>query len=205
MPMTVALFRGSIAGILTQIFTSPLATITKILQTTHSEDTTNASASQIMTNLSQKHGISALWSGFGVSIILVINPALNIYCYEHIRKYMNIKFGLKSAAIDFFAGLLSKAIVTVLCYPLIYIKYNQQADNTDNKRRSASDIAIMTYKRYGVQKFYSGLSAKLVQSSLNNALMFMIKEKVVIYTFAMMLYIVNKRKQMQGIKISRKQ
>eukprot|EP01084_Bolivina_argentea_P082546 149460_1 len=199
MPMTVALFRGSIAGILTQIFTSPLATIQKVLQTTNSQDKMNSNASMIINNVSQRHGITALWSGFGMSMILVINPAINVYCYEHIRKYLNVSFGWRSSAIDFLAGLLSKAIATIICYPLIYIKYNQQADSTGDRKKSAMEIVLQTYNQFGVKKFYSGLRSKLIQSSLNNALMFMIKEKIVIYTFAMMLYIVNKRKQLQGV------
>ncbi len=114
---------------------------------------------------------------------------------------MTLKLGLRSAGIDFMAGLLSKAIATVLCYPLIYIKYNQQASKGDTKQ-SALEIAVQTYHNYGCAKFYSGLRTKLVQSSLSNALTFMIKEKVVLYTFAMMLYIVEKRQQVRGMKVA---
>ena len=199
MPMIVALFRGSIAGILTQIFTSPLGTIQKILQTTHSSDVRNSNASMIIKNIKNQHGLTAFWSGFGMSMILVINPAINMYCYEFIRHYLCNLLNTKSAAIDFFAGLLSKAIATIICYPLIYIKYNQQADNASDSKQSIMDIITNTYRQNGPKGFYKGINTKLVQSSLNNALMFMIKEKVVIYTFALMLYIANKRRQMQGI------
>jgi len=195
MPLWVALLRGSMAGILTQIFTSPLGTIQKILQTTHHEDADHANASSIISNIAQKHGLSALWSGFGMSMVLVINPAINVYCYDHIRSHLNVRLGLKSAAIDFMAGLWSKAIATVLCYPLIFIKYNQQAT-----RKSVKEMIVSTMKEHGPGGFYKGLRTKLVQSSLSNALMFMIKEKMVIYTFAMMLYLINKRKQMGALR-----
>jgi len=190
MPMAVALFRGCIAGILTQIFTSPLSTIQRILQTSHPEDSRNASASNIIRNVSIKHGFRALWSGFGMSMILVINPAINMYGYELFTDYMTAIVGHDSCFIDFAAGLLSKSIATMICYPLIYIKYNQQADNaahTDSKR-SVKDIVVNTWKHDGMEGFYKGIKVKLVLSSLNDALMFMIKEKVIIYTFAMMLY-----------------
>eukprot|EP01083_Nonionella_stella_P128928 390813_1 len=38
MPLPIALFRGSLAGMCTQIFTLPLGTIQKVLQTTGKED-----------------------------------------------------------------------------------------------------------------------------------------------------------------------
>ena len=195
MPMPVALFRGSIAGILTQTITSPLGTIQKILQTSHHTDSENANASRIISNISSKHGISALWSGFGMSMILVINPAMNIYAYEHIRKYLNQRMGLKSALIDFFAGLLSKAIATIICYPLMFIKYSQQAENGGRTKRPVMELIATTYEEDGLKGFYKGLRSKIFLSSLSNALLFMIKEKIVIYTFAMMLYIANMRRR----------
>jgi len=197
MPMHIALLRGSIAGILTQTITSPLGTIQKILQTSHHEDADNANASRIISNISSKHGISALWSGFGMSMLLVINPAMNVYAYEHIRKHLNDSMGLSSdsALIDFFAGLLSKAIATIICYPLMYIKYSQQAENQNHRKKSVMELIARTYEENGMAGFYQGLRSKIFLSSLSNAMLFMIKEKIVIYTFAMMLYVVNKRKQ----------
>ena len=100
----------------------------------------------------------------------------------------------------FMAGLLSKAFATVICYPLIFIKYNQQADNAGDKRKSVRELMVETMKEHGPSGFYKGLRTKLVQSSLSNALMFMIKEKVVLYTFAMMLYLINKRKQIAKLQ-----
>eukprot|EP01084_Bolivina_argentea_P082544 149458_1 len=193
MPMGVALLRGSIAGIFAQIFSSPLGTIQKILQTTKKQDEQNANASMILINVQQKHGIAALWSGFGMSMILTILPAINVYCYEHIRTYLNDTLGLKSAAIDFLSGLLSKAIAIFICYPLIYIKTRQQADHEEDATKSVSEIVVRKYNQSGLQTFYSGIRSKLIQSSLNNAVMFMIKEKMVIYTFAMMHIIYNRR------------
>eukprot|EP01084_Bolivina_argentea_P082545 149459_1 len=188
-PIIAALFIGCIAGILTQIFTLPLSTIQKILQTTKGKDKLHSDPFMIINNVKQRHGISAFWSGFVTNIILVINPAINIYCYEQTRQYLNILFGFKSGIIDFLAGLFSKIIATIICYPLIYIKYIQQVDNTCDKKQHVLNIVVNTYNRYGIRKFYSGLTTKILQSSLNNALMFMIKEKIVIYTFTMVLYI----------------
>lgn len=205
MSLWVALLRGSLAGILTQLFTSPLGTIQKILQTTHGDDEEHRDAAAVLANVVRKHGVSALWSGMGMSTLLVVNPAINVYCYEHLRKGLHARLALKSAAIDFAAGLASKATATLLCYPLILVKYNQQADTQRSRKRSAAEIVRHTMRESGLPGFYKGMSTKLVQSSLNNALMFMIKERVVIYTFAVMLYVANKRKRAKRMLLEKSQ
>eukprot|EP00485_Elphidium_margaritaceum_P005560 CAMPEP_0202704508 /NCGR_PEP_ID=MMETSP1385-20130828/17175_1 /ASSEMBLY_ACC=CAM_ASM_000861 /TAXON_ID=933848 /ORGANISM="Elphidium margaritaceum" /LENGTH=380 /DNA_ID=CAMNT_0049362553 /DNA_START=27 /DNA_END=1169 /DNA_ORIENTATION=- len=206
MPMHVALLRGCVAGILTQIFTSPLNTITRILQTTNSDDVENGSASQIFRTVSSKHGFGALWSGFGMSMLLVVNPAINFYAYEYLKDHIRAAIvGHDAMWIDFVSGLLSKALATVFCYPLIYVKYNLQADNaahSADSKRSACTIICCTWSVHGVTGFYKGMQTKLVLSSLNDAFMFMFKEKVVLYTFAGMLWCATRYTQMDAWQIA---
>ena len=153
--MGVALFRGSIAGILTQLF--HLYQPYKNITTSHSSD--RRGASQIIDTMAREQGIFSLWSGFGMSMILVINPAINMYCYEYIRHYLSNLLNRKSSAIDFFAGLVSKAIATVICYPLIYISIITAASNNtsnENGNGRATDLIVNAYKKRVLKDFIKG-------------------------------------------------
>merc|ERR1712176_433833 len=99
--------------------TSPLGTIQKILQTTNKSDTRNKSPTAIVNNIP----LCALWSGLAMNIILVINPAINMYLYEQLTGHvaMHYIFGNDSICIHFVSGLMSKLIATLLCYPFIFI------------------------------------------------------------------------------------
>eukprot|EP01083_Nonionella_stella_P072162 194365_1 len=78
MPLPIALFRGSLAGMCTQIFTLPLGTIQKVLQTTGKEDPNHSNASMME-----------------MSMLLTINPAINMYIHEWIRiGYMTSASGI---------------------------------------------------------------------------------------------------------------
>eukprot|EP01083_Nonionella_stella_P277755 944362_1 len=181
----------------TQIFTLPLGTIQKVLQTTGKEDPNHSNASMIISNISEKHGVRALWSGMEMSMLLTINPAINMYIYERIRMSIRKTLGSQSALIDFISGLCSKAIATIVCYPLIYIKVKRQAEKQkDTVSSSVVQFIKNTYNEHGITGFYSGLSSKLLQSSLSNAIMLTVKEKVANYAFPVLVYLVEiKRKQ----------
>eukprot|EP01084_Bolivina_argentea_P231615 390545_1 len=127
MPWLTALIRGSFAGLLTQLFTTPLKIIQLRKQTAVSEH--DSSVSTLMSSIYSENGITGFWSGMKASTILVINPAIVQLLYGRIRRYLISRLGKKSAAIDFFAGALSKAVATVICYPLVLIKMNLQAGN----------------------------------------------------------------------------
>ena len=332
MPWLTSLIRGSIAGLLTQLFTTPLKVIQLRKQTAATKE--ESELTHIIPNILETNGITGFWSGMKASVILVVNPAIVQLFYGKIRKYLVSRFGFESSLIDFFAGALSKAMATMICYPLVRIKmnlqvkyniyfkihsaylysifrfvmiytfaccicflfwfihdiqagsdsssasvspqatsprsprsplslinsnpkrakyradkpsyqngveedrkttetinedneYNVDIDNDDNSddekekngmslkkrvqfykgpdapsprmrnksRASMSDIFNSTIKEKGIFGLYSGLGPKLIHASLTNAITFASKEKFVIYTFAMMLYLQNKFNQ----------
>lgn len=114
----------SIAGLLTQIFTTPLKVIQLRKQTAPTDH--HSALTTIIPDIVEQHGITGFWSGMKASVLLVINPAIVQLLYGKIRKYLIHILGRKSAVIDFVAGALSKAIATVLCYPLVRIRMNLQ-------------------------------------------------------------------------------
>merc|ERR1712228_204994 len=76
---------------------------------------------------------------------------------------------------------LSKLMATIICYPFIFIKNNQQSSQQQAVPKTIGDVVTSTYDEYGFCGFYKGFCTKLVQTTLNNALMFAIKEKVYVF------------------------
>merc|ERR1712141_278009 len=66
------------------------------------------------------------------------------------------------------------------------------------KNASMTDIFQNTIEEKGMLGLYSGLGPKLVHTSLTNAIMFVAKERFVVYTFALMLYLVRIRERAQS-------
>eukprot|EP00486_Rosalina_sp_Unknown_P005613 CAMPEP_0201572218 /NCGR_PEP_ID=MMETSP0190_2-20130828/15361_1 /ASSEMBLY_ACC=CAM_ASM_000263 /TAXON_ID=37353 /ORGANISM="Rosalina sp." /LENGTH=181 /DNA_ID=CAMNT_0047997703 /DNA_START=622 /DNA_END=1167 /DNA_ORIENTATION=- len=62
----------------------------------------------------------------------------------------------------------------------------------NRSRSSMSDIFSSTIKEKGIFGLYAGLGSKIIHASLSNAIVFASKEKFVIYTFGMMLYLQSK-------------
>lgn len=57
---------------------------------------------------------------------------------------------------------------------------------------SMTDIFSSTIQEKGIFGLYAGLGPKIVHASLSNAIVFASKEKFVLYTFAMMIYLQGK-------------
>lgn len=74
--------------------------------------------------IKKEEGVKALWSGTIPSLFLVANPAIQFVIYEAVKRqlqkvYPDKKFG---AVAFFFVGALSKAIATILTYPIQLIQ-----------------------------------------------------------------------------------
>lgn len=70
--------------------------------------------------VSQKEGIGALWNGTLPSLLLVINPALQMAIYEGIKRRMA---GVELSTLGYFLiGAVAKAVATTLTYPLQLIQ-----------------------------------------------------------------------------------
>ena len=138
MPWLTSLVRGSMAGLLTQLLTTPLKVIQLRKQTAAS--TRESALRRIVGDIYAQHGASGLWAGMKASALLVVNPAIVQLLYAKIRRYLVRRLGRNSATIDLFAGALSKAIASVICYPLVRVKMNLQVQIADcqcNRTRSA--------------------------------------------------------------------
>lgn len=134
-------------------------------------------------------GISALWNGTKPSLFLATNPAIHFVVYEMVKRYFQ-KLQNKtelSGFLYFVIGALAKTAATVLTYPLQVLQARCRAGfDKDRKSMSMMDALQDMIKMWGVKGLYKGMEAKLIQTVLTAALMFMVYEKLAAVTFRLM-------------------
>ncbi|CAH2091084.1 unnamed protein product [Euphydryas editha] len=118
----------------------------------------------------KKEGLKGLWSGTIPSLLLVSNPAIQFMIYESLKRQL-ISRGHFSSYTAFLIGAIAKAIATTLTYPLQLIQSRLRAGT--NIKPVFKDI------RSKPSIMFRGLEAKLLQTVMTAALMFLVYEKVV--------------------------
>lgn len=173
------LMLGTIAGVINVFLTTPLWVVNSRLKSPTSQYFSGLLDGLV--HIANVEGISALWSGLGPSLILVSNPAINFAIYEALKR----KFTPKSAAAFFLIGATAKAVATVLTYPLQLAQARQRHSRDGNMGTAALLLVIL--KQKGPGALFSGLEAKLLQTVLTTALMFMTYEKIARFVFILLL------------------
>ncbi|XP_058463573.1 peroxisomal membrane protein PMP34 [Malaya genurostris] len=124
-------------------------------------------------------GTKGLWAGAVPSLLLVINPAIQFMVYEALKR----RFVPDTSASFFAIGAIAKAIATVLTYPLQLIQTKLRHGNSDKNLELPPDtdmiqMLLIILKKQGAAGLFRGLEAKLLQTVLTAALMFMTYEKI---------------------------
>ncbi|XP_020788981.1 peroxisomal membrane protein PMP34 [Boleophthalmus pectinirostris] len=195
------LLMGIISGAVNVILTTPMWVVnTRLklqgvkfrdedLHQTHYKGIFDA-FSQIIAN----EGVGTLWNGLVPSLILVMNPAVQFMIYEAMKRRAG-KGGRKiSSAEIFLIGAIAKAIAATATYPLqtvqAILRFGQyKGDGKGGFLGSLSNIITLfldRIKSHGVLGLYKGLEAKLLQTVLTAALMFVVYEKITAATFRVM-------------------
>jgi hypothetical protein len=157
----------------------------------------------------KEEGWTGLWKGIKPSLILTVNPAITYGFFERMKTVMlttkrqsDPAAELKSLDV-FYLGLLSKTIATVVTYPYIMAKVRLQwkpADYAVNEKvryKSAAEVLRRVLAAEGIQGWYKvssslsslqelthqGMSAQIVKAVLTQALLFVIKDKLTLYTY----------------------
>jgi len=120
-------------------------------------------------------GAEGLWSGVGASLLLVTNPALQFMAYELIKRAMVPSGGSPSSLLVFLAGAAAKAFASTATYPLQLGQARQRLDGS----RGLLALLQQAVKEEGPSGLFRGLSAKLLQTVLTAALMFVCYENIV--------------------------
>ncbi|KAL1129390.1 hypothetical protein AAG570_013917, partial [Ranatra chinensis] len=138
----------------------------------------------------ESEGGLSLWRGTVPSLMLVSNPAIHMSAYEAIKRHITKGSPHQLTALQYFViSATAKAFATVITYPLQLAQAKLRHGNTDRDMApNASTIHLLYYivKKNGFSGLYKGMEAKLMQTLLTTALMFMIYEKIAAFVFRLM-------------------
>ncbi|KAG4094987.1 peroxisomal carrier protein [Neocallimastix lanati (nom. inval.)] len=199
--MKVELFLGGIAGIVSHLCTLPISVVTTRQQTTATENRKNFI--NTIVEIVKEDGITSLWKGLKPSIMLTLNPSITYSVFERIksgvlenRKNTGKKMKLSSFEV-FIIGAFAKTVATVVTYPLIMAKIKLQwkpakkENETEEERKERlrksyngiADVLKKSYKANGIPGLYQGMQAQILKAVLTQAILFVSKEKLNLYTY----------------------
>lgn len=193
------LFLGAIAGIVNVFMTTPFWVVNtrcRMRDVSGTCDEENKYYKSLLSGLkyvAKTEGVKGLWSGTIPSLILVSNPSLQFMMYELLKRHIT-KVSDSNGEISSFGyfaiGAAAKAFATVLTYPiqLVQTKLRHHSKNCYAPSTSKSKIAdnevgviemILSIIKYqGFKGLFRGMEAKILQTVLTAALMFMAYEKI---------------------------
>lgn len=194
---------GMAAGIVNVLVTTPLWVVNTRLKLQGSKfrnaDIRSTNYSGIFDAFMQiirDEGVGALWNGTFPSLLLVLNPAIQFMIYEGLKRQLRKGSLRELTSIEvFLIGAVAKAVATTVTYPLQTIqsvlRFGQFNESTEKSKllsslRTIKSLLINRARRYGVFGLFKGLEAKLLQTVLTAALMFLLYEKIASCTFRVM-------------------
>lgn len=141
-----------------------------------------------LVTIAATEGPGALWAGTLPSLLLVSNPSIQFMIYEALKRRVIEMLGKEqlSSATVFAIGACSKSISTVITYPLQLVQSKSRYGSDDVRGKRIVDILNMIVQKNGPAGLYKGLEAKLLQTVLTTALMYLCYEKITGFVFAIM-------------------
>ncbi|XP_005150386.2 peroxisomal membrane protein PMP34 isoform X1 [Melopsittacus undulatus] len=192
---------GVVAGVVNVLLTTPLWVVNTRLKLQgakfRNEDIVPTNYKGIIDAFHQiirDEGVLALWNGTFPSLLLVFNPAIQFMFYEGFKRKL-LKKQLQLTSLDAFViGAVAKAVATTLTYPLqtvqSILRFGRHRLNPENRTlgslRNILYLLQQRVRRFGLMGLYKGLEAKLLQTVLTAALMFLVYEKLTAATFTVM-------------------
>lgn len=127
--------------------------------------------------ISNEEGILTLWHGTFTSIILSLNPAIQLGVYEMLKRHhLVIGSGNSSGSLEpFVNALIAKFVATVITYPIQVLQTRHRAGIKKEEAQSPPDEIWYS----ALKRLYRGLESKLLQTCLNSGLMFVAYERLV--------------------------
>lgn len=158
---------GLVAGSINVLLTSPLWVVNTRMKL---EKTSCNSLLEGLVELFQNEGIKGLWSGTLPSLLLVSNPAIQFMVYEALKRHLKTQGSLNTFSL-FLVGAAAKAVATTLTYPLQLVQ--------SRLRAGTSLKPLFKEMKSKPLVAFRGLEAKLLQTVMTAALMFIIYEKLI--------------------------
>lgn len=195
---------GIAAGVVNVLVTTPLWVVNTRLKLQgskfHNEDIRPTNYSGILdafVQIIRDEGVAALWNGTFPSLLLVLNPAIQFMIYEGLKRQLRRGIPRELSSLEVFViGAIAKAIATTVTYPLQTIqsilRFGQYNNTSTEKSKLLSSVRtikcllVNRVRKYGMLGLFKGLEAKLLQTVLTAALMFLLYEKIASCTFRVM-------------------
>ncbi|XP_035470377.2 peroxisomal membrane protein PMP34 isoform X2 [Scophthalmus maximus] len=194
---------GITAGIVNVLITTPLWVVNTRLKLQGSKF---RNADIQMTNYSgildafvqivRDESVGALWNGTFPSLLLVLNPAIQFMIYEGLKRQLRRGVPRELSSVEvFIIGAVAKAVATAVTYPLQTIqsilRFGQYNKSTNQSKflsslRTVKCLLVNRVRKHGMVGLFKGLEAKLLQTVLTAALMFLLYEKIASCTFSIM-------------------
>ncbi|XP_033212675.1 peroxisomal membrane protein PMP34 [Belonocnema kinseyi] len=191
------LLLASTAGVINVLLTTPLWVVnTRLKMKGVGTDNNNKSKFNSLhgglIHIWKNEGFRRLWAGTLPSLMLVINPAIQFMTYESLKRRVNSKFihSQPPAWVFFAIGAIAKTVATTLTYPLQLIQTKLRHGNNSDLPANAGTLQMLMYilKKHGFSGLYKGMEAKLLQTVLTAALMFLAYEKIARFVFRFFLH-----------------
>ncbi|KAK1155397.1 hypothetical protein AOXY_G27222 [Acipenser oxyrinchus oxyrinchus] len=193
---------GIIAGVVNVLVTTPLWVVNTRLKLQgakfRNNDIKPTHYSGILDAFHQillSEGLPALWNGTLPSLLLVLNPALQFMVYEGLKRELRRGASGEFSSLEVFViGAIAKAVATTATYPLqtvqSILRFGQHRHSKESRimgsLRSIFYLWREQVRKHGIVGLFKGLEAKLLQTVLTAALMFLLYEKMTAATFRIM-------------------
>ncbi|KAF2357674.1 Mitochondrial substrate/solute carrier [Trinorchestia longiramus] len=182
---------GMAAGIINVMATTPLWVVNTRLKLQGTglqlgEDKQYKGMIDGLLRLFREEGLTGLWAGCTSSLMLVINPAIQFMTYEAMKRHLTQGRNdvTPSSLLVFLTGAAAKAVATTVTYPLQLVQARQRHGD---ERGGVLKLLLAILRQDGPGGLFRGVKAKLLQTVLTAALMFVCYEKIAEVVFTVMM------------------
>lgn len=203
------LFLGALAACISQLFTMPIGVITTQQQT----DKTHKNLYELCKEVLEQDGITGLWRGLRVSMVLCINPSITYGSYERLKQILYNNKEFLGPLESFSIGVLAKSMATIVTQPLIVSKamlqkkshkkesapsdknvYGDEEDEEEDIKFDAFTHALVhLWKTEKFRGLYKGIAPQLLKGVFVQGLLFMFKDQIDLF-FLFLLKLVKAKK-----------
>lgn len=173
----VELLLGALAAAISQLFTMPIGVLTTQQQTSKEKKNLFTLAKEII----EDDGITGLWKGLKVSLVLCVNPSITYGTYERLRQIFFPEKQFLAPLESFTMGVISKSLATVATQPLIVSKAMLQ-----KKKNAKSGVHFDSFPQAiahlwqteKIKGLYKGVQPQLIKGVFVQGLLFMFKDQI---------------------------
>lgn len=181
LPFFQSFISGSIAGLFSRTFTSPL-NVLKTVSQVGTEEGTHGRLFSSVKSIYAKDGIKGFWKGNATACIrLIPHTGIQFAVYNELKgSYKRYSF-IENLYYCTFAGAMAGVIATVATHPLDVVKTLYTVDKADKKvsfYKGYNDIFTQIYRNEGFLAFYKGLLPSVLGVALYSGFLFMAYELI---------------------------